>query len=140
MLKYLKITRRLFLKNNKSTTFIIIAGVLVLSVFTVIAVYNIFPKNHESNSYYVKVGEEMSAKIEDFEIKDERLIITTSGDAKEYCVKSTKSTPTENSLCWKKIEDNTATISIYAYKKYYIWIKDTANSISSPLSIDTGKR
>lgn len=112
------------------------AGILVLSIFTVIAVYNIMPKNRESNSYYVKVGEEMDAKIEDFVIDKEHLTITTSGDVAEYCVKSTRSTPSPSSLCWKKIENDTATISIYAYKKYYIWLKDDSGSISIPLSIE----
>jgi hypothetical protein len=125
------------MKNNNSTSFIVFAGVIVLCVFTVVATINLLPRNNESNSYYVKVGDEMSAKIEALDIKNSKLIITTSGDATEYCVKSTKSTPDSNNICWKKIENNTASISIYQYKKYYIWIKDTNNKISSPMSINT---
>lgn len=125
------------MKNNNSTSFIVFAGVIVLCVFTVVAAINLLPRNNESNSYYVKVGDEMSAKIEALDIKNNKLIITTSGDATEYCVKSTKSTPDSNNICWKKIENNTASISIYQYKKYYIWIKDTNNKISSPMSINT---
>lgn len=125
------------MKNNNSTSFIVFAGVIVLCVFTVVAAINLLPRNNESNSYYVKVGDEMSAKIEALDIKNNKLNITTSGDAKEYCVKSTKSTPDSNNICWKKIENNTASISIYQYKKYYIWIKDTNNKISSPMSINT---
>ena len=125
------------MKNNNSTSFIVFAGVIVLCVFTVVAAINLLPRNNESNSYYVKVGDEMSAKIEALDIKNNKLNITTSGDATEYCVKSTKSTPDSNNTCWKKIENNTASISIYQYKKYYIWIKDTNNKISSPMSINT---
>lgn len=125
------------MKNNNSTSFIVFAGVIVLCIFTVVATINLLPRNNESNSYYVKVGDEMSAKIEALDIKNSKLIITTSGDATEYCVKSTKSTPDSNNICWKKIENNTASISIYQYKKYYIWIKDTNNKISSPMSINT---
>lgn len=125
------------MKNNNSTSFIVFAGVIVLCVFTVVAAINLLPRNNESNSYYVKVGDEMSAKIEALDIKNNKLNITTSGDAIEYCVKSTKSTPDSNNICWKKIENNTASISIYQYKKYYIWIKDTNNKISSPMSINT---
>ena len=125
------------MKNNNSTSFIVFAGVIVLCIFTVVATINLLPRNNESNSYYVKVGDEMSAKIEALDIKNNKLNITTSGDATEYCVKSTKSTPDSNNICWKKIENNTASISIYQYKKYYIWIKDTNNKISSPMSINT---
>lgn len=125
------------MKNNNSTSFIVFAGVIVLCVFTVVAAINLLPRNNESNSYYVKVGDEMSAKIEALDIKNNKLNITTSGDATEYCVKSTKSTPDSNNICWKKIANNTASISIYQYKKYYIWIKDTNNKVSSPMSINT---
>ena len=122
-------------KNNNMTSFIIVTGIIVLLVFTVVLGINILP-NYESNSYYVKVGDEMSAKIEALDIKDNKLNITTSGDAIYYCVKSTRSTPESNNICWKKIENNTASISVYKYKKYYVWIKDTNNSISSPMSIN----
>ena len=71
------------------------------------------------------------------EIKNGKMTVITSGDAIEYCVKSTKSTPTDNALCWKKIENNKATISVYDYEKYYVWIKDTEGKVSSPMSVNT---
>lgn len=123
-------------KNNNMTSFIIVAGVIVLVVFATVLAINLLP-NYESNSYYVKVGDEMSAKIEALDIDNNKLNITTSGDAIEYCVKSTRTTPESNNICWKKIENNTASISIYKYKKYYVWIKDTSGNISSPMSINT---
>lgn len=123
-------------KNNNMTTFIIVSGILVLCVFAMVLAVNILP-NHESNSYYVKVEDNMGAKIEELYINNNKLIVTTSGDAKEYCVKSTKSTPEINNICWKQIENNTASISIYKYKKYYVWIKDNSNNISTPMSINT---
>lgn len=125
------------MKNNNGLTFIITTGVIILVIFVAVAVYNIIPKNSESNSYYVKVNEEMSAKIEGMEIKNNKLIITTLGDTLEYCIKSTKSTPNDNAICWKKISDNTASISVYKNKKYYVWIKDSKGLISSPMSINT---
>ena len=125
------------MKKNNSTSFIVFAGIFALCVFTFVVAYNLLPNNRESNSYYVKVGDEMSAKVEALDIKGGTLNITTSGDAVEYCVKSTKSTPELNNICWKKIENNTASLSIYRYKKYYVWIKDTNGSISSPMSINT---
>lgn len=125
------------MENNNSKSFIIFTGTFILCVFTIIITINLLPKNNESNSYYVKVDEEMSAKIETINIKNNKLTITTSGDAVEYCVKSTKTIPDEKNLCWKKIENNIASISIFKYKKYYIWIKDTNSKISSPISINT---
>lgn len=122
--------------NNNMTSFIIVAGVIVLVVFATVLAINLLP-NYESNSYYVKVGDEMSAKVEALDIDNNKLNITTSGDAVEYCVKSTRTTPESNNICWKKIENNTASISIYKYKKYYVWIKDTSGNISSPMSINT---
>ncbi len=125
------------MKENKGLTFMISAGVFVLIIFTAVIVYNLMPQNNESNSYYVKVEDEMSAKVEALEIQNSKLNITTSGDAIKYCVKSTKSIPDEKSICWKEITDNTATISIYEYKKYYVWIMDANGKVSSSMSINT---
>lgn len=127
------------MKENNELTFIITAGVLVAVIFTSVLIYNLIPQNIESNSYYVKVNEEMSAKIESLEINNSKLNITTSGDAIKYCVKSTKSTPITSSICWKKISNNKASISIYEYKNYYIWLMDTKEQISSPMSLNTKK-
>lgn len=128
------------MKNNNSTTFIIVSGIFVLCVFVFVVAYNILPNNKESNSYYVKVGDDMSAKIETVEIRDGKLYITTSGDPIEYCVKSTKSKPDYKNLCWNKIENNIASISIYRYKKYYIWIKDDKGNISNYLTVNSNEK
>lgn len=128
------------MKGSKQTSFIIIAGVVVLGVFAFVIAYNLLPGNKQSNSYYVKVGETMSAKIDSLNIEGNILTLTTLGDAKEFCVKSTRTTPDVNNICWKSIEANTATIKIYNYKQYYIWIKDASDNISSPMSIDASKK
>ena len=125
------------MKNNNKTTFIIVSGILVLVVFTFVATINILPKITSSDSYFVKVEDDMSAKVEALEIKNGKMTVITSGDAIEYCVKSTKSNPTDNALCWKKIENNKATISVYDYEKYYIWIKNIEGKVSSPMSVNT---
>ena len=127
------------MKEKNQLTFIITAGILIVVVFASVAIYNLMPANIESNSYYVKVNENMSAKIEALEISNGKLNITTSGDAIKYCVKSTRTTPTSNSICWKDIKNDNASISIFEYKKYYIWIMDTKGQISSPMSINTNK-
>ncbi|MBD9115365.1 hypothetical protein EGP95_06290 [bacterium] len=128
------------MKNNNSTTFIVVSSIFVLCVFAFVVAYNILPNNKESNSYYVKVGDDMSAKIETVEIHDGKLYITTSGDPIEYCVKSTKSKPDSKNLCWNKIENNIASISIYRYKKYYIWIKDDKGNISNYLTVNSNEK
>lgn len=124
------------MKKNNTTSFIIVAGVIVLSVFAIVIAINLLP-NRESNSYYVKVGDEMSAKIETVNIIDGKLIITTSGDPIEYCVKSTKSVPTINAICWNKVINNTASISIFQGKTYYVWIKDEQSNISNYLTVNS---
>lgn len=128
------------MKGSRQTSFIIIAGVLVLGVFTFVVAYNLLPRNRQSNSYYVKVGETMSAKVDSLNIDGNVLTINTLGDATEYCVKTTRTTPDNGNICWKKIENNMAEINIYNYKKYYIWIKDASGNISSPMSIDANKK
>ena len=70
-------------------------------------------------------------------IENGKLIITTSGDPIEYCVKSTRTAPTDNALCWKKVENNTASVSVFKYKKYYVWIKDEVGNISNYLTINS---
>lgn len=124
------------MKNNSKTTFIIVAGIIVLVVFAIVLSINLLP-NYESNSYFVKVGDEMSAKIEAVNIENGKLIITTSGDPIKYCVKSTRTAPTDNALCWNKVKNNTASISVFKSKKYYVWIKDEVGNISNYLTVNS---
>lgn len=124
------------MKNNLKTTFIIVAGIIILVVFATVLSVNLLP-NYESNSYFVKVGDEMSAKIEAVNIENGKLVITTSGDPIEYCVKSTRTAPTDNALCWNKVENNTASISVFKNKKYYVWIKDEDGNISNYLTVNS---
>lgn len=123
--------------RGKFTGLMIIIGVLVLCIFIDVAIFSVFSRREKSNSYYLKVDDKMDAQIEAMEINDDRLKIMASDKAREYCVKSTKSTPDFKALCWKKFENQKAIISIYHYKKYYIWIKDSYGNVSSPMSINT---
>ena len=121
-------------KDNNMTVFIVVAGLVVLIVFTSVITYN-FISNHESDSYYAKVDEEMTAKIEKVEIVDGKLNLLTKGDPVSFCVKSTRTKPTLNSLCWNSLENNKASINIFSYKKYYVWIKDNEGNISDATSV-----
>ncbi len=120
--------------KSNITSFIIVAGIIVLVVFSGVLALNLLP-NYESNSYYAKT-DVISASIESLEYKDNILTIKTKGNAKSFCVKSTRSTPEDNNLCWKNIDNNMATTSIYSNKKYYVWIKDTNNNVSSPTIVN----
>ena len=128
------------MKKDSQTSFIIFAGIVILCFFTVVAVSNLLPQNNESDSYYVKIEDDMGAKIESLNIENNKLKITMSGDAAFYWVKSTKSTPNDKSLCWKKVNNNMAIISVYQYKKYYVWLKDVEGNISIPMSINTNEK
>ncbi len=124
------------MKKNKNTALIIVLGIIVFIVFIGVIFINLIP-NYESDSYYVKVDKEMNAKIESVNITDGKLILTTSGDPIEYCVKSTRTKPNKNSICWNKVKDNTATISVFTNKKYYVWIKDNNGTISNYVTVNS---
>ena len=122
------------MKNNNST-FIVVGGILILSVFSFVIAKNILP-NSDSNQYYARPNEGMTAKIEGVTKENGKLVITTTGDPTEYCLKTTKSVPSVNSICWSKIENNRVESSYFEYKKYYVWIKDSDNRISGRTTID----
>ena len=92
------------MKNNNST-FIVLVGIFILSVFSFIVAKNILPDS-DNNQYYARPNENMTAKIESITKENNKLIITTIGDSTEYCLKTTKSVPSIDSLCWNKIENN----------------------------------
>ena len=125
------------MEKSNGTTFIVVVGILILCVFIGVITFNLMPNNEKSSSYYVKVNDNINAKIENIYVEDNELTIITSGDAVEYCVKTTKSNPSDNAICWKKIEGNITSTSVYKYKKYYVWIKDNEGNISSPISINS---
>ena len=124
------------MEQNSKTTFIVVCGVFVLMVFTYVATMNLLPDSVTSDAYYAKIDKDMVSSIESVEIDKGILTIKTNGEPAYYCVKTTKSTPTEKSLCWNKVENNIATMSVFEGKHYYVWIKDVNNKISSPKSIE----
>jgi len=123
------------MKKDNSIIIFALFGTLILSVFSATVYKNLYPKSspqtENSGVHKIKVLDEETAYIENIEISENKITIKTLGPAEEFCIKTTKSTPSLNNLCWKKIEDNTGSISIYQNKKYYIWIKDSNNKIIS---------
>lgn len=124
------------MKSEKATSTIIFLGIIIVAIFTGVVTYNLLPKNEESNFHYAKTTQDMNAKIDMVKIDHHHLEFITSGDAIQYCVKTTRSTPTLNSLCWKNVENNHGDIAVFEYKTYYIWIKDKDGNISIPQSIN----
>lgn len=127
------------MKNNSKTTFIVVAGLIILIIFVMVMSINLMP-NYESNSYFVKVDNEMTAKIESMNVSNGKLTIITSGNPIEYCVKQTRTTPSNNALCWNEITENVASISILSNKKYYVWIKDKNSDISNYLIVNAKQK
>lgn len=121
--------------KNSNSTFIVAGGILILSVFSFVIAKNILPDNND-NQYYAKPNENMTAKIDKIEKENNKIIITTVGDPTAYCLKTTKSIPSINSLCWNKIENNKVELSYFEYKKYYVWIKDKDSRISERVVIN----
>ena len=120
------------MKSN-SSTFIITTGVFVLAVFSFIVAKNILPNN---DKYYSKPTEEMTARIDKIEKNNDKIVITTIGEPIAYCMKTTKSIPDNNALCWNKIENNRVEVPYFKYKKYYVWIKDDEGRISERIVIN----
>lgn len=122
------------MKSN-SSTFIITTGVFVLAVFSFIVAKNILP-NNDNDKYYSKPTEEMTARIDKIEKNNDKIVITTIGAPIAYCMKTTKSIPDNNALCWNKIENNRVEVPYFKYKKYYVWIKDDEGRISERIVIN----
>lgn len=120
------------MNKQNATTSILILGVVILCIFSYVVAVNVLPNNTSSDSYFSKVDSNMEAKIEHYEILDGKLAVYTTGTNPSICVKTTKSSPKFNSLCWIETENNVAKTSVYPNKNYYIWIKDRNGNISSP--------
>ncbi len=104
-----------------NSKFFIIVGAVILGLFISISIISLADRNDYYNSMDV---------IKKIEYTNNKLVITTSDDISSVCVKGTKSEPTVDSLCWVNTIDNKSITSIYEYKTYHIWIKDSNDSIN----------
>lgn len=125
-------------KSNNKTTFIIIAGIFILCVFAYVATINLLP-NNSSNSFFIK-NDNINASIDNVELVEGKLQITTSGESSDICVKATKSIPNNNAICWKELENNSVSISIFVGKEYFIWIRDYDGNISNYMIYNTNTK
>lgn len=123
------------MKELNKKTILYILGTLIISIFTFISVSNLLHFQRESNNYYIKLNDKIEEKIEIIEVNNNKLIIKTNDDTISYCAKTTKSTPTLNSLCWKNPIKNEAVVNLFTYKQYYLWLKydeEISNQIVIP--------
>lgn len=121
------------MKGNNGKSFLIITGVIILCVFSYVVASNLV-KDTSGDSFYARVE---GAKIEDVRLDGGNLIVNTSGGANRICVKTTKSIPSDKSLCFKDVDENRASFSIYQGKIYYIWVMDNSGKISDYAEFNT---
>lgn len=124
------------MKKDKMSVFIIVSGLFIVLVFFIVLKNNINTK-YESDSFYAKDVNTTNAKILSCSVKNGRLLVTTTNEAYQICIKTTKSVPLENHICWKDLENTSFSQSVYNNKQYYIWVKDKLGNTSKVKSIYT---
>ena len=107
--------------SKKGNKFLVILGAIILGIFISVSMINM-AGNGEYN-YSTNV-------VKRIDYTDGKMIVTMRDDMIAVCAKQTKTEPTVNSLCWIDAKDSKASLSIYEYKTYYIWTKDSNNVIS----------
>ena len=123
------------MKQNKITSQIIIFGVVIICIFTYVATINLID-NNSSNKYYAK-DKKIDGRIDNYYINDNKLVVEISGNIKDICIKTTRSIPDTNSICWNNVNDGRYSISIYDYKTYYIWIRDINGNVSESVKYNS---
>lgn len=129
-----------------------IIGTLIVVIFFFVLILNIMPSNSNSNnnlstnsvisndistSTNINTNETNGAKIISLSMENDKLKIVLDDGVNEYCIKTTKTKPSVNSICFKRVDTNIVYASIYKYKKYYIWTKDYNGNISNYISVDS---
>ena len=128
-----------------------IIGTLIVVVFFFVLALNIMPSNSSNNnlstnsvisndistSTNINTNETNGAKIISLSMENDKLKIELDDRVSEYCVKTTKTKQSVNSICFKRVDTNIVYTSIYKYKKYYIWTKDYNGNISNYTSVDS---
>ena len=124
-----------------------IIGTLIVVIFFFVLILNILPdtSNFSNNSVIsnditennTAINKDNGAKIISLSMENDKLKIVLDDGVSEYCIKTTKTKPTMNSICFKRVDNNIVYTSIYKYKKYYIWTKDYNGNISNYISTES---
>lgn len=123
-------------KNNRdSGAFLLLAGVLIISVFVYVSAKNILP-NNSSDSFFSKDDNGLKANINELKFEDGKIVVYTDTDV-YVCAKQTKSKPNDSSLCWEKTENKMVQISAYVGRTYYIWLMDEEKNVGNYIQYNT---
>ena len=125
-----------------------IIGTVIVVIFFFVIILNILPdtSNSSNNSVIsddintstnINTNEANGAKIISLSMENDKLKIVLDDGVSEYCIKTTKTKPNSNSICFKRVDTNIVYTSIYKYKKYYIWTKDYTGNISNYISTES---
>ena len=124
-----------------------IIGTLIVVIFFFVLILNILPDTSNSSNNSVisnditenntAINKDNGAKIISLSMENDKLKIVLDDGVSEYCIKTTKTKPTMNSICFKRVDNNIVYTSIYKYKKYYIWTKDYNGNISNYISTES---
>ena len=124
-----------------------IVGTLIVVVFFFVLILNILPDTSNSSNNSVisnditenntAINKDNGAKIISLSMENDKLKIVLDDGVSEYCIKTTKTRPNSNSICFKRVDNNIVYTSIYKYKKYYIWTKDYTGNISNYISTES---
>ena len=124
-----------------------IIGTLIVVVFFFVLILNILPDTSNSSNNSVisnditenntAINKDNGAKIISLSMENDKLKIVLDDGVSEYCIKTTKTKPSVNSICFKRVDTNIVYTSIYKYKKYYIWTKDYNGNISNYISTES---
>ena len=115
------------MKNNNVATFIIIASVIIITVFTSVCSYEFLKKN-ETDPYYSQVVTGKEPQIVSITSMENSIVVRTK-NAEKICVKTTVSKPKANSMCWEKVENNVHEASLIININYYVWVMNEKGEI-----------
>lgn len=117
--------------KSRIRDYYIIAGVFILGVF-IAGSFKLF-YDKKNDGYYATAVRDVDKMISDIKLEDN--VLTFNSRASYYCLKSTKSSPKETSICFKKIEDNHVEEKVIVSKHYYLWIMDDKGNISKMITL-----
>ena len=107
--------------GKEKSKLIVFLGAIVFGVLASISLISMA----ESDNYFLSTG-----VIKGINYNNGQLTVRTTDDITAVCVKQTKTEPSIDSLCWTDTKDSIATISVYEYKTYHVWVKDDQNIIT----------
>ena len=116
------------MKNKK--TILLYLGAIIMCLFGGILFFNL--QVEDNNSFYSKI------ENNNIRLTKEGIKVHISADIRysKYCVKSTKTVPNKNNICWKDIEGDTVSIPTIDSEKNYLWLLDSNNNVSQTIEVN----